>query len=294
MISPGGILKPQYFFRPRQILRRIFKELRPDPGRDIVTLPWGSRIEVDTRDTVGQALALQGLYDVVTSEVLWRLTAAGDVTLDVGANVGYFTSLLARCAGPKGQVLAFEPHPATFAMLQRNAEVQGPQSARIQAFQVALSNVDGDASLDLFAGQECNTSYAFLTQKPSAAGIPVRISRADRYVEQNQEVGVLKIDAQWHESSVLEGFGTHLSSGKIRDVVFEEESPYPAESHKILLDAGYRIFWFAERLRGPRMISPTAKPTRKRPYDLTPSYLATLDSVRAQKRLSALGWQCFS
>jgi FkbM family methyltransferase len=294
MISPSGILKPQYFFRPRQILRRIFRELRPSPSREVVvTLPWGSRIEVDTRDTVGQAIALQGLYDVVTSEVLWRLTAAGDVTVDVGANVGYFTSLLAHCAGSSGQVLAFEPHPTTFAVLQRNAELQGCHSARIQTFQIALSNIDGDASLDVFAGQECNTSYAFLTQSPSAAGIPVQVSRADRYVERSQEVGVLKIDAQWHEACVLEGFGTHLLSGKIRDVIFEEESPYPAESHKILLDAGYSIFWFAEHFRGPMMISPTAKPPRKRAYDITPSYLATLDSVRAQKRLSAHGWQCF-
>jgi len=294
MISLGGILKPQYFFRPRQILRRILRELRPNPGRDIITLPWGARIEVDTRDTVGQAIALQGLYDIVTSEVLWRLTAAGDITLDVGANVGYFTSLLARRAGRSGKVLAFEPYPATFAVLQRNAKLQGSHSARIQSYQVALSNIDGDASLDLFAGQECNTSYAFLTQKPSAASIPVRVSRADRYVKQNQEVGVLKIDAQWHEARVLEGFGTRLVSGKIRDVVFEEESPYPAESHKILLDAGYSIFWFAEHFRGPRMIPPTAKHAPKRPYDITPSYLATLDSVRAQKRLSAHGWQCLS
>src|SRR4029077_10626287 len=126
-------------------------------------------------------------------------------------------------------------HPATFAVLQRNAGLQGHQSASIQTFQVALSSVDGDASLDLFAGQECNTSNAFLTQKPSAASIPVRVSRADRYVGQNQEIGVLKICAQWQKASVLEGFGTHLFSGKIRDVVFEEESPYPAESHKILL-----------------------------------------------------------
>jgi hypothetical protein len=131
-----------------------------------------------------------------------------------------------------------------------------------------------------------------LTDKLTSTGISVKKSRGDRFIA-NDSIGLLKIDAQWHEAPVLEGFGECLRSGAIRDIVFEEEAPFPAWSHRILLNAGYSIFWFEEHLRGPRMIAPTDKPKGLRPYDLLPSYLATLDPKRAQRRLSASGWHSF-
>lgn len=42
-----------------------------------------------------------------------RLVRRGDVVLDIGANVGFYTLLAARLAGPHGRVLAFEPLPRT-------------------------------------------------------------------------------------------------------------------------------------------------------------------------------------
>jgi FkbM family methyltransferase len=49
-----------------------------------------------------------------------RLTP-GDCVIDAGANVGAFTLLAANAVGPGGRVLAFEPIPATFRVLKRNA-----------------------------------------------------------------------------------------------------------------------------------------------------------------------------
>src|SRR5271165_4314514 len=44
----------------------------------------------------------------------------GDVVIDIGANVGYFTMLFADLTGKRGQVHAFEPIPATFKELSKN------------------------------------------------------------------------------------------------------------------------------------------------------------------------------
>lgn len=44
----------------------------------------------------------------------------GDVVLDLGAHVGYFTSRAADAVGPEGKVYAFEPHPNNFANLFAN------------------------------------------------------------------------------------------------------------------------------------------------------------------------------
>jgi FkbM family methyltransferase len=295
MLSFRGLAKPQYLFRPGQIFRRFLLEVRPLRPRETLVLPWGTAIEVDTADTVGNAIAMQGIYDIITTEVLWRLTSRGDKTIDVGANIGYMTSVLAVRAGPQGEVIAFEPHPETFRLLEKNVAQwsQSPSCAPVKLHRMALSNSSGTASLCLFAGAENNTSFAYLNSSsppPDGGGISVATARLETILDATGGIGVLKIDAQWHEAAVLEGAGAHLRAGTVRDIVFEEEAAFPAESHRILLNAGYTIYWFEEHLSGPRIIPPT-QPCKRRVYDLVPSYLATKDPQRATRLLSPRGWQ---
>jgi FkbM family methyltransferase len=250
------------------------------------------QIEVDTSDSVGKAIADQAIYDIVTTEVLWRLTAPGDLTIDAGANIGYMTSILARRTGQTGQVIAFEPHPETFHLLEKNVLRwrENPQCSRITLQQAAVSDVQGTATLDIPANGEHNSSEAYLTSNPNGAGIPVETVRLEQFIPEDRQVGVLKMDLQSHEAAALKGLGAHLSRGKIRDIIYEEESGYPAKSHDLLKAAGYHIFWFEEHLRGFWIVSPEAK-IKKRSYDILPSFLATVDPARAVSLLDSSGWR---
>jgi FkbM family methyltransferase len=291
----GWMSKPQYVLRPAQLLRRFINDLRPDASRSpLVMLPWGSELEVDAQDTVGHALLRQGLYDIVTSEVLWRLTTPGDTAFDVGANVGYFASLMGRQAGLRGHVIAFEPHPYTFSILQRNVLRSSSTSSRITAVQIALSNNERGSYLDLTREDGLNKSHSFLNNSPSQNGIAVPTARAERYIGPASSIGILKIDAQGHEAAILEGFGEHLRLGTIRDIVYEEEGELTARSHLILQEAGYSIFWFKEHFLRLKIANPRLRAIGKRPYDIAPSYLATLDPVRAKNKLSTVGWKFFN
>jgi FkbM family methyltransferase len=295
MVSLSGLSKPQYLFRPSQIVRRLLLEFHSKRGLKTLDLPWKLKIHVNTEDTVGLALASHGLYDLVTTEVIYRLAELGETVIDVGANIGYFTGLLAVRVGKVGKVIVFEPHPGTALLLSQNVKLflSDPRSAQIVVHQIALSSSDGEARLDNFPGVEQHTSYSFLNFQTSDRGIPVKTSRLEHFLHGPETIGVLKIDAQWHEERVLKGAGDYLRSKKIRDIVFEEEAPFPAPSHKILMDAGYHLFWFEEHLRGPKLIPPDAKPANLRSYDIPPSFLATINPERVERIFSKPGWTCF-
>src|SRR5882724_1375106 len=104
--------KPEYWFRPRQLCRKAFFELGyyTRTASAWVYLPWGLRVAVNPHESIGKSLLTHGVYDLAVSETIWRLTEPGDSCLDVGANIGYMTSLLAVRAAESGKVFSFEPH----------------------------------------------------------------------------------------------------------------------------------------------------------------------------------------
>ena len=61
----------------------------------------------------------------------------GDLIVEVGANLGYFSLVLARAAGPSGRVISYEPDPDLGRILRRNAATNGYTNIDIRAVAVA-------------------------------------------------------------------------------------------------------------------------------------------------------------
>ena len=64
-------------------------------------------------------------YEPEMSLAIRRLLRTGDVFLDIGANIGYFSTLAGHIVGETGQVVAFEPHPEALATLRAATAVNG-------------------------------------------------------------------------------------------------------------------------------------------------------------------------
>src|SRR5512146_2252328 len=81
---------------------------------------------VDPHDLgVTPRLCLDGFWESwVTTAVARALVPEGFV-VDVGANHGYYTMLLADGVGRRGRVLAIEPNPSLAALLELSVEVNG-------------------------------------------------------------------------------------------------------------------------------------------------------------------------
>jgi FkbM family methyltransferase len=66
-----------------------------------------------------------GTYEPELQAAAAELVQPGMTVYDVGANIGYVSLLLARCAGASGHVFAFEALPANLERLRANLELSG-------------------------------------------------------------------------------------------------------------------------------------------------------------------------
>jgi len=62
---------------------------------------------------VSESIAAYGLYEEELTDSFLRLIKPGQVVLDIGMHLGYYSTLFAQLVGNQGQVHAFEPTPST-------------------------------------------------------------------------------------------------------------------------------------------------------------------------------------
>ncbi|WP_137124730.1 FkbM family methyltransferase [Roseomonas sp. HF4] len=84
------------------------------------------KMYVDRRD-IGFAphLMFEGFWEFWLTEFMWRNVRPGQVALDVGANHGYYSLVLADLVGAAGRVHAFEPNPRLLDLLERTVALNG-------------------------------------------------------------------------------------------------------------------------------------------------------------------------
>lgn len=279
-------LKPEYLWRPRQILRRLsFKSSKESIP---LSLPWNCTIRASSAEVIGHSIATQGVYELPVTEAIMRLADAGDTTLDVGANIGYMTLVLALSIGPRGRVTSFEPNPDLLPTLQTNVNNwKSLQIAPIEIKTIAVSDRDGEGCLGFPA--EYGQNWGVASLELGGGGIPIRLSRLDSL--ESGGVGVMKVDVEGHEASVFSGAQNLLARKLIRDIVFEEHQPYPALSHKLLLEHGYQIYRLTRSTWRPLLLPADAPPRQA----YAPSnFVATADPSRAECRFRAPGWFALS
>ena len=61
---------------------------------------------------VSRRIREEGVWEPYETSLVLAMLRPGDVFVDVGANIGYFTILAASAVGAQGMVFAFEPDPA--------------------------------------------------------------------------------------------------------------------------------------------------------------------------------------
>lgn len=172
--------------------------------RSVATIQ-GHVMHLDRHDTL--QLFLKGIHDPVETELVKRILKEGDVVIDIGAHIGYYTLLFAKAVGPCGRVFAFEPAPESFSLLRRN--VENNKYHNVSLIQAAVCDTNGRMFLFL-SGQDPVDHRIY---DPGDGRTPVEIEalRLDDYLEDKAStVSFIKMDIQGAEVAAMRGMNNIL------------------------------------------------------------------------------------
>lgn len=144
-------------------------------------------------------------FEILCSRVVFRSLRRGSVFVDVGANLGYYSLGANRRVGDDGQVIAFEPNPATLARLRRNVDLS--QANRIKIFDCALSDASGQCLLYVPPDPTMH-GHASLREQDRTGHLTtaVQVRRLDDVLgNELSRLDIIKIDTEGSELAVLRG-----------------------------------------------------------------------------------------
>lgn len=181
----------------KHLLSPLVDFLKPD---FIVT--HGIKMFVDKKDqAVSLQLILTKIWEPFETQVFLRTVKKGDVVLDVGAHIGYYTLLAAQKVGVRGKVYAFEPDPRNFALLSKNVQANG--YTNVVLINKAVSDIRRKGRLLVNAVNSGDNRV--VTSAKSLSTIPIEMVRLDDFVPAKQVVNVIKMDIQGHEEHAVKG-----------------------------------------------------------------------------------------
>lgn len=92
---------------------------------------------IDLKDNIIATFLIEyGEWEPGLTRVMKKLIKPGMRVIDIGAHVGYSTTLMSKLVGPTGAVTSFEPEPYNYSLLVKNAGASRTARSLIVAFQM--------------------------------------------------------------------------------------------------------------------------------------------------------------
>ncbi len=172
-------------------------------GSAIKEVAPGVQMELDLSDWL-QRLYYLGEVDQRRLILLREHVPMGATVVDIGANVGLYSCVLANHVGQAGTVISFEPMPECLVQLHRNVEINEFNNVKIRP--VALSNSVGMMELYVPPSHPGGPSGATKVWNPDDWNVVgnVQATTLDEAFH-GDRLDLIKIDVEGHEVNVIEG-----------------------------------------------------------------------------------------
>jgi FkbM family methyltransferase len=146
-----------------------------------------------------------GEYEPQETKIVKDLVKPGNICLDIGANIGYYTVLMSKLGG---RVWSFEPEPSNVELLRKNVEINNIYA---HVFDIAISDDSGEQNLylsDASHGMHRMYKSVHTGKKP----IKINAGQIDRF--EFPKLDFVKIDVEGTELSVIKGMINTINKTK--------------------------------------------------------------------------------
>lgn len=237
-------------FGRRWVLDNFAFRSRPVSARTF----YGATLTGTTEDFIHRNVYFFGAWEPHLTYWIQHALKPGEIFVDVGANVGYFSLLASRLVGPEGRVIAIEASPRICAMLKANIAADGARNIEVHG--CAASDSRGIVSV--FQSDESNIARTtirpgkdYTQHEAEIQSLPLEDIVG---LETLSRARMIKIDVEGAEWGVIKGIEDFLRNGapdnlevavEISPDDMRDQGVDPASIFDIFLAGGFRAYRLA-------------------------------------------------
>lgn len=215
------------------------------------------RLLLDLHDQgISKQLMTRGDREQEHAFILREVLKPGMTVFDLGANIGYYSVMMAKLVGTDGKIYAVEPFPANYHLLNLNLRLNkmegvvdtanigiGGKTGKESLFVSSFSNCHSFVKEDLNAGSESATDPSTKIQVP--------VLTIGDFSKGKRHIDLVRMDIEGYEVEVLGGLVSTLDRGEFDARILFETHPDTYDSDgrnmrlvlKELFARGYRVKW---------------------------------------------------
>lgn len=230
------------------MFNRIFNRIKHsyDVSKHCVTID-GVRLYLDKDDSLSLK---HKQYEQIYTNWVRKNVKKYDYVVDVGANIGYYTTLLAKLVGEEGRVFAFEPETNNYNLLLKNINTNDFNN--VYTHNSAVGRKSGKLKLYKSREELCGRySNGMHRVYPSMfcvdEAIEVDVVTLDEGIWADHKISFVKIDAEGAELDILYGMKKILEQDHVSMILeygpacVREKGDDPYKTIELLKNYGFKF-----------------------------------------------------
>ncbi len=175
----------------------------------------GKKLFLDDGDSLFLSLSSHEAMQVTLSK---KEIKKGDIVLDIGAHIGYYTILFSELVGPEGKVYSFEPHPKNFQLLKKTVEINN--LTNVEIFQNIVS--DKNKPVDFYISKLDSIGNRMFDSNEAESKIEIDSISIDEFLKnKHDKINFIKMDIQGAEVLAIDGMKETLRNNKHLKIIQE-------------------------------------------------------------------------
>jgi len=184
------------------VKRKNTKLIKKGNPRSLYCTREGSYYCLDEGKYLDKCIIDLGVFEVTSTEVVRKLVKPGNVVIDVGANIGYYTVLLSKLVGDAGKIISFEPTENYRKILQKNIDENNITNCMIFPYGLSNQNINAEICIG-----ECSATMHWVDNIRPQNTENITLYKLDDIVDKLgvSQIDFIKVDIDGHEPAFLDG-----------------------------------------------------------------------------------------